>query len=300
MVRFKDEEPSGRLNPSAGKAESQIGELVERLEALQRQSAQASLHSPARSFRWEADSEGLIFWVEGAPRGPLVGQSIASPAPPGGFGVDGQAAGAFKRRAPFRDARFSVAGEGAASGDWRISGVAFFDPKRGNFLGYRGSARRPRMDETAARSTPARGLFGTHLPPDALRQLIHELRTPLNAIVGFAEMIEGEYLGPAGESYRTRANTIRGEAGRLLAAVDDLDTAAQIETRRFSVGESATDIAPLLQQLYGDFERAARHRKASFRVEFAPHLPPARVERASAERMVSRLLAATLGLAEEG
>ena len=39
------------------------------------------------------------------------------------LGVDGQAAGAFEKRSPVRDARFSVAGEGPASGDWRISGV---------------------------------------------------------------------------------------------------------------------------------------------------------------------------------
>jgi signal transduction histidine kinase len=47
-------------------------------------------------------------------------------------------------------------------------------------------------------SAAAQGLFGSDLQADALRQLIHELRTPLNAIVGFAEMIDGQFLGPAG------------------------------------------------------------------------------------------------------
>ena len=31
----------------------------------------------AEGFRWETGTDGLLLWVEGAPRGPLVGQSIA-------------------------------------------------------------------------------------------------------------------------------------------------------------------------------------------------------------------------------
>ena len=49
---------------------------------------------------------------------------------------------------------------------------------------------------------------GTDLPADSLRQLIHELRTPLNAIVGFAELIDGQYMGPAAANYRVRAADI--------------------------------------------------------------------------------------------
>ena len=46
------------------------------------------------------------------------------------------------------------------------------------------------------------------LDEDALRELIHELRTPLTAIIGFAEIIDGQYLGPAEHSYRERAAEI--------------------------------------------------------------------------------------------
>ncbi len=173
----------------------------------------------------------MLVWVEGAPRGPLVGQSIAWVAGRGQHGVDGQAAGGFEKRSPFRDARFTVAGEGAASGDWRISGIPFFDAASGTFQGYRGTARRPRPDEVArsAADDAEPGVFGTEFPADSLRQLIHELRTPLNAIIGFAEMIEGQYLGPAAMPYRGRAATIMEQARGLLGAVDDLDTAARIE-----------------------------------------------------------------------
>ena len=302
--------PDGASSPAIDRGEAQIRELVARIEAYRRQKEAApppepepeEEEAPAEGFRWECGTDGIILWVEGAPRGPLVGQSIASIAERGQFGVDGQAAGAFEKRAPFRDARFSVAGEGPAAGDWRISGVPFFDPRGGHFLGYRGSARRPRLDEVA-RGGPAaegNGVFGTKLPADSLRQLIHELRTPLNAIVGFAEMIDGEYMGPAEESYRARAGDIMEQAGRLLTAVDDLDTAARIETRRLELDESAIDAVALLCRLHDSYERVAGQRRASIAIEIARDLPPARVEAGAAERMFSRLLAATIGLAREG
>jgi signal transduction histidine kinase len=300
-------EPVAAPPPAPEQSESQIRELVERIEAFRRHREEAGpapipvSAEPAEGFRWETGSDGIIIWVEGAPRGPLVGQSIAAIAEPGQPGVDGQAAGAFEKRAPFRDARFSVAGEGPAAGDWRISAVPYFDPARGNFLGYRGTARRPRLDEVARGTGLAgTGVFGSQLPADALRQLIHELRTPLNAIIGFAEMIEGQYLGPAALPYRGQASDIMDQARRLLTAVDDLDTAARLETRRYPLEDSAVDAAALIGRLHESYDRVARQRGSELSLTIAPGLPPARVEPGAAERMFSRTLAATIGLAEPG
>ena len=291
--------------------EAQIRELVARIEAFRKQrgagerdeEADEEECGPIDSFRWETGSDGVILWVEGAPRGPLVGQTVAAIAGREQFGVDGQAAGAFEKRAPFRDARFSVAGGGPAAGDWRISGVPFFDPHSGSFIGYRGSARRPRLDEVARAQPPQpseRGIFGTHLPADSLRQLIHELRTPLNAIVGFAEMIDGQYMGPAGRAYRSRAAEIMEQASRLLSAVDDLDTAARIETRRLTLDESSVDAVGLLCRLHDAYERVASQRGARIAIEITKGLPPAKAELGAAERMFARMLAATIGLAQPG
>ena len=177
----------------------------------------------------------MILWVEGAPRGPLVGQTIATIAERGQYGVDGQAAGAFEKRAPFRDARFSVAGAGAGLGRLADFRRALLRRRAGQFprLSRQRAAAAARRGRPRAAPQPApAGLFGTDLPADSLRQLIHELRTPLNAIVGFAEMIDGQYMGPAAASYRSRAAEIMEQAQRLLSAVDDLDTAARIETSR--------------------------------------------------------------------
>lgn len=280
--------------------EGRIRELMGRIDSL-RQGRQSE--KVADSFRWEADADGMIVWVEGVSRGALVGQTIASPAAEGDYGVDRQAAAAFYRHTPFRDVRFAIAGTGAAAGEWRLSGVPFFDSRQGQFLGFRGSARRPHADEAAPapQTEEQSGLFGTDLPPDALRQLIHELRTPLNAIMGFAEMIDGQYLGEAAESYRARASRIRQQAGHLLSAVDDLDTAARIETRSQPQAKpSAVDMVALLYRLHESYERVAQQRYATLRMDFAPDLPLARVEPEAAERMFSRMLAATIGLSQEG
>ncbi len=275
-----------------------------RIEAFRKQREHAipavavAASGPAEGFRWETGIDGLLLWVEGAPREPLVGQSIAAFAGPGHSGVDGQAAGAFEKRAPFRDARLRVAGAGPAAGDWRISGVPFFDAARGSFQGYRGTARRPRLDEVAR--DPATGVFGTEFPADSLRQLIHELRTPLNAIIGFAEMIEGQYMGPAAAGYRDRAADIMAQARGLLGAVDDLDTAARLETRRYEHGDASVDAVALLCRLHDSYEKVALERGARIALDVAAGLPAARVEAGAVERMFARLLAGTIGLAAAG
>ncbi|HEY0412149.1 MAG TPA: HAMP domain-containing sensor histidine kinase [Allosphingosinicella sp.] len=298
-----------RRSPALERSETQIRDLVARIENFRRQRESAGPPPPpaepaaADRFQWETGADGVILWVENAPRGPLIGHSIASIAERGQYGVDGQAAGAFEKRAPFRDARFRVPGTGAASGDWRISGVPFFDPGQGSFLGYRGSARRPRVDEVARADPHAEappGLFGTQFPADSLRQLIHELRTPLNAIIGFAEMIDGQFMGPAAAAYRLRAADIMDQARGLLSAVDDLDTAARIETSRLQLDETPVDAVALLCRLHDAYERVAAQRGSRISIEIERDLPPARVELGALERMFARMLAATIGLAGEG
>ena len=65
-------------------SESQIRELVARIEAYRRQKDSDTASAPAgetesvEGFRWETGTDGIVLWVEGAPRGPLIGQTIAS------------------------------------------------------------------------------------------------------------------------------------------------------------------------------------------------------------------------------
>lgn len=288
---------------AATAGEAQIRELLDRIEAFRATRAPIAEGAvetpPEEAFSFETDHLGRIVWVDGVTRGPLIGQTIAIPAAAGDHGVDGQAAGAYRRRAPFRAARLSVAGESDAGGDWRISGVPFFDPARGRFEGYRCSARRPRRDEIAGEASGTR-MFGAGIAPDSLRQLVHEIRTPLNAIQGFADMIDNQMLGPAAIDYRERASEIAAQAKDLVGMVEDLDLAARMESDRLGGAGGSADGAELLARLHAEYLPLAREHEVDLRFTLAERLPALAVPAPIAERMFARLLAATIGMAGKG
>jgi hypothetical protein len=176
----------------------------------------AEVH-PVDRFRWESDTDGIIRWVDGAPRGAIVGRALPAAPPP---------------RGTLRDVTLHFSGSDAVAGDWILSAAPAFDPASGRFLGHRGEARR------------APGAPASAIPPDMMRQLVHEIRTPLNAIMGFAGMIDGEHLGPADPAYRARAAKIVAQAGQVLATVDSLDEDARRASACQTRGASAIGEAP--------------------------------------------------------
>jgi len=282
------EEPTG----------SQIRELVARIEAFRQQRGldsasdrvAAARPEPVDSFRWECGTDGILSWSEGLERGAIIGHSIAVRD----SGVDAAVAAAFAARRAFRDLGFR-----AANGDhWRISGVPLFEGATGRFLGFRGLGRRPRADKDSTLHSAS--LMGTGIPAVALREMVHELRTPLNAIIGFAELIDGQFLGPAGQRQRARAGDIRDQAQRLARALEDLDLAAKLDDGRADLGTGAVEIAALVGQLRGAFEAVAAERGAQLLFALETGLAPAAIEADAAERLVSRLLQAAIGAASDG
>ena len=235
-----------------------LHEVVERIERRRRNRerrptdevaavAPAPLGAPAL-FRWECGPSGEIAWVKGAPRGALIGRSIARPQDIEGDRLDGDVIRAFAMRAPFRDGLLVLGGDGLVSGEWKISGVPAFEPADGRFAGYRGIALR----DLPAASAPDRSQILSD--PDLLRELVHEIKTPLNAIIGFAEIIDGQFLGPADLRYRERAGDIVSQARILLGAIDDLDFAAKVhsapgEGRRVDLAELLDRAADSLREL---------------------------------------------------
>jgi hypothetical protein len=236
-------------------------------------------------FRWECDASGEIGWVEGAPRGALIGRSL-----PGEEGAPRELVRAFADRLPFEDAPISLPAP-ALEGEWRLSGIPAFSPIDGRFLGYRGIARRD-GDREEPVPTPPSGL-GVAGDADALRETIHEIKTPLNAIIGFAEIIDGQYLGPAHRSYRQRAAEIVAQARMLLAAIEDLDFAARLQSRQ--PGE--TDAAPLAEIIPPMAEEwAAQALGRSIQLRMAPQLTQlhSKLDRNLATRLLKRFLGAVI------
>ncbi|APR55032.1 hypothetical protein BRX40_13305 [Sphingomonas koreensis] len=276
----------------------EIADVVARIDAFYtRQPERPVAARPAErakrasGFRFETDAQGVIRWVDGISRSPLIGLSLDMTAMPDGSRVDGVAAGALRQRARFSGARLFVAGDSDAGGDWRISANAAFDPASGRFIGYRGTARRPRADETAVKAGGTRGA-------DSLRQLMHELRTPTNAIAGFSELIEREILGEAAPVYRERAALIRDRARALLAAIDDLDIAARIDASALRLHPGEVALQPVFDRVADELGPLAVTRGADVALP-ADELAVAGDPRAI-ERLLSRTLATLLSAAGEG
>jgi hypothetical protein len=234
-------------------------------------------------FRWECGPSGEIAWVDGAPRGALIGRTIARVQEDDGDRVDEQVVRAFGMRAPFRDAEMTVSGDGLLAGQWKISGIPAFEPTDGRFAGYRGVALR----ETPA-PTPGEPAPDFLADPDSLRELVHEIKTPLTAIIGFAEIIEGQYLGPADHRYRNRAGEIVTQARMLLKAIDDLDFAAKIHSTA-GIADRRADLARLAEQAAASLREAAAAKDVQIDVALRSAGVVAAVEPELAERLLVRL-----------
>ncbi len=270
-----------------------ISDVVARIERLrQAREAEATANRPAlpddaspRLFRWECNEAGEIDWVDGAPRGVLVGQSIAQRGADGA--VDRTVERAFARRAPFHEAVLELPRDNRLGGTWKISGVPAFERASGRFAGYRGVAERSSGTPPAA------------VDPNAVRELAHEIRTPLNAIIGFAEIISGEYLGPAEWRYRERANEIVAQARLLLAAVEDLDFAARMQGADGD-SEVVADIGRLAESLAPRLRELAAGRNAELDASRTTADLTAAIEPEVAERLILRMCSAVIARASEG
>jgi signal transduction histidine kinase len=271
----------------------EIAELVDRIASFQRDRAPTPAGSAAAldSFRFETDGEGAISWTDGVPRGSLIGLRLA--VPDGAAQVDGVIFGAFRQRAEFADARLTLVGASPLAGDWRMSAIPIFDPTTGRFAGYRGSARRPRVHEEAARSMSKGGAEG-------LRRLVHELRTPTNAIAGFSELIEAQLLGPVAPVYRERATAIRGLAADLIAAIEDLDLAARIEGDALQLKPGMVMIAPLLGRIVGELQALAGARGCALVVAPMDASLAVNCDDRAVERLFARLIATFVSAGQSG
>lgn len=285
--------PANDAGPApAPRGPFQIADLVARIDAYQRDYGELGRppraianEGPIDHFCFETDATGTIRWVDGAPREPLIGVLLGT----GSAQVDGAVSGAFRRRASFADARLVIAGASPAAGQWQVSATPAFDPATGRFTGYRGVARRPRADQRAepmARNAPS---------PEALRALVHELRTPTNAISGFAEMIEAQVLGPAPDTYRERAGAIRHDTHDLIAAIDDIDTAARIEQDALVLRPGVVEVAPLLARAARDLEPLMLLRQSVVDIDSGPPGLAIAGDEVAVARLISRLMALAVG-----
>jgi PAS domain S-box-containing protein len=96
------------------------------------------------------------------------------------------------------------------------------------------------------------------LKSELVATVSHELRTPLAGVLGFAELLLRNRLDDA--TRRRYAETIRGEAQRLTALVDDFLDLQRIEAGRFALALESFDLCALVAHQVDLFSaQSARH-----------------------------------------
>ena len=98
----------------------------------------------------------------------------------------------------------------------------------------------------------------------------HELRTPLTSILGSLEMLEGEVKG---EGARW-VDTIKRNAGRMTAIVEDLLSLAQLEARGVEPAAEPVDLARLLDDVKLMFQHRAESEGITLETSLAPAYLP--------------------------
>lgn len=274
--------------------EFDIANIVARIDAFRRDHSSA-VPAPRpdpmpEQWQFETDAQGVIRWVEGVARGPLIGATLTHGGRQGLIQVDSSIGAALRTRDSFRDVRLDVSGDSSAAGIWRLAGVSRFDRATGRFVGLAGIARRPRSEKAAAPTAPT---------SDSLRQLVHELRTPANAIAGFAELIGTELLGPVPTVYRDRAQLIQVETAGLIGAIEDIDTAARIESGALDLRPLTLDFTPVLLRVVADLQPFAAQRQATL-VTDARETALVRADDRAVMRLLHRLFTTVLAVAGPG
>jgi signal transduction histidine kinase len=285
--------------------QSQIGALVQRIEEWRRnREATDSPRLPLGDdgadnqaadideIQFETDDNGTIVWVEGAPRGAIVGTDIARASFDDGPGPDAYGAAAFRQRMPMGNARMLLRGGPSIDGDWRMTAAPFFDQLTGRFRGFRGLMRRPNIVEKPY--DEGDDSLARRLQAESMQQIVHELRTPLGAIAGFAEIIEQQLFGPVADDYRGMASAILEDARRLLSGFEDMSTAARLDAGNLEIEDGTTECDWLADRLKDRLAPISDELGVMVNISLADPVRPFALEREMAERIFSRLLSAII------
>jgi signal transduction histidine kinase len=124
-----------------------------------------------------------------------------------------------------------------------------------------------------------------------LANMSHELRTPLNAILGFAEILDGEVLGPLGnDRYKTYAGDIRDSAGHLLAIISDILEISRVDSGKIALNESEVDLMALAEDVHAKCRSMATKRGVRVHLDPCPHAPIVRADDGLLHQCVANLL----------
>ena len=133
-----------------------------------------------------------------------------------------------------------------------------------------------------------------------IAHMSHELRTPLNAVIGFSEVIEKGFYGPAGHpKYIEYARDI-AEAGRNLhTKIGDILEFSNIEAGRYPLRPAVFSLSQVAQECVGEHMGRAFSRRIALEVGFVDTVE-AHADALAVKRILANLIANALTYTEEG
>lgn len=289
--------------PEQPASQESIGAIVKRIEAYRKARTpdvpseaprlplgeEHVLHVPeeARAFDFATNANGQIVWADPGVAPMVIGQALAAPQAPQGLLT------AITRRQPISKVRIELGGSGSVAGSWRVDASPRFDPLTGQFMGHQGRMRRwPAAPAPIAKAEDSEA--------ERIRQLLHELRTPVNAIQGFAEVIQQQLFGPTPHDYRALAAGIASDAARMLAAFEELERLARLESAAMTLDQGETDAVEVFTATVAQLAVHTGQRGSGFAVNAATASGMVALDRMEVERLAWRLLATLAGTASPG
>jgi PAS domain S-box-containing protein len=134
-----------------------------------------------------------------------------------------------------------------------------------------------------------------------LASMSHELRTPLNGILGFAEMIEGERLGPLGNrTYVEYAGHIRQSGRYLLQTIEEILDYSRLEAGKFQLHEVSFSVAECVAECLRMIGHVAEHNGIAFEIGDFEGLPALRGDPHAFKQVLMNLLSNAVKFTPEG
>lgn len=101
-----------------------------------------------------------------------------------------------------------------------------------------------------------------------LSSMSHELRTPLNSIIGFAEVLERQYVGPIEPKQAEFVGNIVKAGKHLLGLVNDILDLSKIEAQKLELNMQVISLKGLLQTSAQMFEPDIRNHQQQLRQHY--------------------------------
>lgn len=132
-----------------------------------------------------------------------------------------------------------------------------------------------------------------------LANMGYELRTPLTSIAGFAELLKAGIGGKLEQSAEGYVDAISEASERLRQQIEAIMDFSQSEAGALPIAKEVQPIAPLLEDLAGDYAKKAKSRGVSLRTDIRPSIGKAPCDARRLTQAVSLILDNALGYTGE-